>query len=248
MKSQWRFCDRSRLMNKLLLRFLDFKKFVMMYDWERKALIHMIEHCVSEKGNTARLLDVGCGYGRNLNTAKNICGICIGVDINPEIVQANKEKGFECYLPETLPRDVKFDIILMSHVIEHFSPKDLLEFMDRYLDLLNSGGDLIIATPLMSSYFYDDFDHIKPYQPAGILSVFGNENSQVQYHSRHKLKLADLWFRRSYYRISYYRSRYFPSIMGRVGTMLEFFSALLSFVFIGRLGYVDGWMGVFKKL
>src|SRR5664279_6302106 len=124
-------------MNKLLSRLLGFKNSVMMFDWERRALIRMIEQCVDVKIETARLLDVGCGYGRNLGTTKNLCGTCIGVDINPEIVRANKERGFECYTPEELPRDgLKFDVVLMSHVIEHFAPNDLLEFMDGYLDLL----------------------------------------------------------------------------------------------------------------
>ena len=55
----------------------------------------------------------------------------------------------------------------MSHVIEHFAPSDLLVFMDGYIDLLRPGGHLIIATPLMSPYFYDDFDHIKPLSTSG---------------------------------------------------------------------------------
>jgi SAM-dependent methyltransferase len=221
----------------------------MMFDWERGALIRMIEQCVGAQGETTRLLDVGCGYGRNFDTTKKLCGTCIGVDINPDIVLANKERGFECYVPEELSRDgLKFDIILMSHVIEHFSPDNLLEFMDGYLDLLRPGGHLIVATPLMSPYFYDDFDHIKPYQPLGMLMMFGPKGAQVQYHSRHELVLSDLWFRRSYYRVSYRRSRYIKTTLSRIAILLEFISALASFVFMGRLGRVDGWMGMFRKI
>jgi predicted SAM-dependent methyltransferase len=60
----------------------------------------------------------------------------------------------------------------MSHVIEHFSPKDLIPFLDDYLDRLKVGGRLVIAIPLLTPYFYDDFDHVKPYHPMGILMVF----------------------------------------------------------------------------
>lgn len=236
-------------MNTLLSRFLGFKNSVMMFDWERGSLIRMIKQCVGENGGGIRLLDVGCGYGRNLDTTIMLCDSCIGVDVNPEIVQANKERGLVCFVPEDLPRDgLKFDIILISHVIEHFAPNDLLVFMDGYLDLLRPGGHLIIATPLFSPYFYDDFDHIKPYQPVGILLMFGRRGAQVQYHSRHELALSDLWFRRSYYRFSYRRSRYIKTIFSHPAILVEFISALVSFVFMGRLGRVDGWMGLFRKV
>lgn len=236
-------------MNKLLGWFEDFARTILLFDWERKALIHMIEGCAGENCKATRLLDVGCGYGRVLEVAKNLCGTCVGVDANPEIVRANKARGFECFVPEELPRnDLKFDIVLMFHVVEHFAPNDLLAFVDGYLDMLRPGGHLIIATPLMSNYFYDDFDHIKPYQPAGFLTVFGRRGAQVQYHSRHELDLVDLWYRRSYYRISHRRSRYIKTAFSRVALVLELASALMSFAFMGRVGRVDGWMGSFRKV
>ena len=152
-------------------------------------------------------------------------------------------------MPEDLPRNgLKFDIIIMSHVIEHFTPNDLIEFMDGYLDLLRPGGHLIIATPLFSPYFYDDFDHIKPYQPVGILHMFGSGGAQVQYHSRHEMALFDLWFRRGYFRASYRRSKYIKTIFSRPVILLEFISAFVSFIFMGRFGRVDGWMGLFRKV
>ena len=236
-------------MNYIINSLLGFKNSILMFDWEQGALIRMIEQCVSANDKAVRLLDVGCGYGRNLDTVKHLCGTCIGVDINPEIVRANKERGFKCFAPEELPRDdLKFDIILMSHVIEHFAPSDLLVFMDGYIDLLRPGGHLIIATPLMSPYFYDDFDHIKPYQPEAIHMIFGKKGAQVQYQSRHELVLSDIWYRRSYCRISYRRSRHIKTALSRAAVMLEFVSAFISFIFMGRLGRTDGWMGTFRKV
>jgi len=61
----------------------------------------------------------------------------------------------------------------MSHIIEHFAPHDLLPFIDSYLHRLQPGGRLIICTPLLTKNFYNDFDHVKPYQPVGIGMVFG---------------------------------------------------------------------------
>jgi len=119
--------------------------------------------------------------------------------------------------------------------------------MDGYLDRLKPGGRLVIATPLMSDYFYDDFDHIKPYQPAGIQMVFGEGAAQVQYYSRNKLALRELWFRRSPKRISYTRARYLPTRAHWVLLTLDLLAGA-AFLLSARLfGTTNGWVGVFEK-
>lgn len=84
----------------------------------------------------------------------------------------------------------------MAHIIEHFDYKSLLEMMERYLKVLKPGGALIIATPLLSHRFYDDFDHVKPYSPIAIKGFFGRCIHQVQFQSNTELELTDLWIRR----------------------------------------------------
>src|SRR6266513_3193273 len=129
-----------------------------------------------------RVLDVGCGYGRLLALLQAAGLEPTGVDLNPEIVAANRKAGLSCISTDEFESsNDRYDVMLMAHVIEHFDPAGLLRFMDRYLDRLIPGGRLVIATPLMSDYFYDDFDHIRPYQPSGIQMVFGEGTPQVQY-------------------------------------------------------------------
>jgi hypothetical protein len=119
--------------------------------------------------------------------------------------------------------------------------------MDVYLDRLKPGGRLVIATPLMSEYFYDDFDHIRPYQPVGIQMVFGERAAQVQYYSRNKLALRDLWFRRSPKRISHARARYLPTRTYWALFALDLLASA-AFLLSGRLfGTTNGWVGVFEK-
>lgn len=224
-------------------------------DGESEKLLQMINKCAYPE---FRILDVGCGYGRNLTHLLSAgYANTTGVEINTEIVKHNKERGLPCVTVDELDRsEDKYDIILMSHVIEHFAPSDLIIFMDDYLDRLVPGGHLVIATPLMSSYFYDDFDHVKPYQPAGISAVFGVSKAQVQYYSRNKLILKDLWFRKSYYRISFVRSKYINTPQNKYTNMLAALlfplSTLLSgFVFFLSnrfLSKTDGWVGVFQKV
>lgn len=194
-----------------------------------------------------RVLDVGCGFGRILRPLAAAGLAVTGVDVNPEIVTANRRGGLDCLTVDEFNRTIgDFDVILMAHVIEHFPPDALLPFMDAYLDRLRIGGSLIIATPLMSKYFYDDFDHVKPYQPAGILMVFG-KSAQVQYYSRNKLALTQLSYRRSPLRICYARSRYVRSPWRFLLMAADLLSAAAFISSAKLIGSTDGWIGVFEK-
>jgi SAM-dependent methyltransferase len=215
-------------------------------DTESKKFIQLIKKNVDQND---RILDVGCGYGRlqgelKLNGYNNYCG----VEINPEIVNQNRHAGLSCILPEDLDVESKFDVLIMSHIIEHFSPTDLLKFIEFYLDHLKVGVKIFILTPLYTSYFYDDFDHIKPYHPNSIQMVFGGSGAQVQFQSRNKLVLQDLWFRSSPYFSRMNRARYFQTINRRFYQMLDFISASLFKLSKGVIGQKDAWMGVFQKV
>jgi SAM-dependent methyltransferase len=199
-------------------------------------------------GAGGRVLDVGCGYGRNLRPMAAAGLRVTGVEINPEIVAANRRDGFDCLTADEFARGTDvYDAMLMAHVVEHFAPADLLAFMDGYLDRLRPGGRLIIATPLMSTYFYDDFDHVKPYQPAGLLMVFG-ASAQVQYYARNKLALRDLSYRRSPLRISHARSRFVRSRWRYALMASDLASGAAYLASGGLIGRTDGWIGVFEKL
>jgi SAM-dependent methyltransferase len=196
----------------------------------------------------SRVLDVGCGFGRYLKLLTASGLNMAGVEINPDIAAANRKAGLVCWTAEEFKLSTdQFDAILMSHVIEHFSPVDLLAFMDGYLDRLKPGGKLIVATPLMSDYFYDDFDHIRPYQPTGILMVFGERAAQVQYYARNRLALCDIWFRRTPLHLSHSRLRYVRSPWRFALFALDFIAALAFLVSLRMIGETNGWVGVFEK-
>jgi len=220
---------------------------VVNYDRESRKLLEMIGRQVKQD---ARILDIGCGYGRNMDRLseggfQNVTGI----DINPEIVEANKARGLKCIGVGDLNDGIgKFDLMLMSHVVEHFSPFDLKNFIDGYLEFLVPNGFLVIATPLMSEYFYDDFDHVKPYQPSGIMQVFGTNKAQIQYYAKNKLVLRDIWFRTGYHRFGFFRANYVKSAYRKLLQAAVFCSAFLFFISAGLIGKKDGWVGVFQKV
>lgn len=194
------------------------------------------------------MVDVGCGYGRYLRLLRERGIDAVGVDVNESIGQANRRDGLQCMTPEEFFRSaVKPRVILMSHVIEHFAPRDLVEFVDKWLDRLEPGCELVIATPLESPHFYDDFDHVKPYHPEGLMMVFGGDRAQVQYWSRHRLELVDVVIRRSPWRATLARALYKGGFGAWPYYAANAAAALAFRLSGGLLGRKTGWIGRFRK-
>ena len=219
---------------------------VISFDSEYQKMISLIK---KHTRPSASLLDVGCGFGRYLKPLKEAGFEVCGVDANEHVVEALKQDGFTCYLPNDFEKNEhQYDVIVMSHIIEHFTPKDLLSFMDTYLSRLKPGGYLFISTPLYSNYFYDDFDHIKPYHPGGLQMVFSEPMAQVQYQSVNKIKLLDLWFRKSPIMPRLVRGAYLKTLSSRfqqLAIVVGFLIYHLSFKLISKK---DGWIGVYQKV
>lgn len=195
------------------------------------------------------ILDVGCGYGRTLRALQEAGLPAIGIDVNPDIVRRNVQDGLQCCLPEDFRlRKLTADVVVMSHVVEHFAPRELLAFMDEYLGYLRPEGFLVIATPLLSDRFFDDFDHIRPYQPLGFSMVFGPRGAQVQYRGKHQIELIDIWFRRSPLGVVFARGLYFRTWSSRWLQLINLTGALLFRLALGRIGRTTGWAGVFRKI
>jgi SAM-dependent methyltransferase len=221
----------------------------LAYDPEAIKLRELFGRYVPKRERECKVLDVGCGYGRNLRWLQESGYDAIGVEVNRDIIAANSTENLKTISAETfLASDSVYDAILMSHIIEHFDPQTLASFLDSHLDRLKIGGILVIATPLMTSYFYDDFDHVRPYQPIGILMVFGEGNAQVQYYSRNKLKLRDLWFRRGHHRAHFQRARYVRSLRTTLLGIVDMLSLIVFAASRGRVGRKNGWIGVFEKV
>lgn len=217
---------------------------ILKYDLEERQVLRFIKsYCPG-----GSLLDVGCGYGRMLELIPPDKYEAFGVDLNAEIVRACNAKGLNCFTPKDFlgAERPQFDVILMLHVIEHMNPDECFKFIDAYLDKLKDGGILIIATPILTEYFFEDFDHIKPYYPAGINMVFSGDGAQVQYYSRNKLRMVDLWYKKYFYRLTNAKFIYFPT--NRFFQVLsKLLFALLFKASYGLVGRRDGWVGVFCK-
>jgi 2-polyprenyl-3-methyl-5-hydroxy-6-metoxy-1,4-benzoquinol methylase len=109
-------------------------------------------------GGTLRILDIGCGAGdnarlaRSRNPDRNVFGI---TQSEPEAIIARAHMAacwvfdIEKDLPDAL-RELKFDAMIFSHVLEHL--REPAAVLARFLKLLEPGGVILIAVPNILSY------------------------------------------------------------------------------------------------
>ncbi|MFZ2187711.1 MAG: class I SAM-dependent methyltransferase [Candidatus Moraniibacteriota bacterium] len=123
-------------------------------------------------GKEKHILDLGCGYGSFLyflqsHGYKNVSG----VDISTEEINICK-KIFPSFKFSQLDifnflksANEKFDVIYLSHVLEHIKKDQLFDFLASVKNTLTDDGIFIIIVPNSSAYFnsaanrYGDITH-----------------------------------------------------------------------------------------
>lgn len=204
-----------------------------------------------------RVLDIGCGEGKYLRLLSPYCETITGVDANPEQVKKLKGAGFDAHLPNELA-PAKYDVLLMSHIVEHMAPPDLVAFLNCYLPMLHDDGRLIIMTPLPGLRFWHDFTHVRPYTPQSFGMMFGILGGPAAFHPHIRMDLQDIRFFRDSWRIRHQRYYYpTPSLQHAnswapklIAKSITLVNALLARVFVashGRLGVLASWAGIYKK-
>ena len=79
-----------------------------------------------------------------------------GIDINPSNIEVCEAKGLQAQTVDAFEKtDQQYDVILMSHVIEHVSALDFLDFMETYLARLCERGHLVISTPFSFKFLHE---------------------------------------------------------------------------------------------
>lgn len=228
-----------------------FKKFVFEYDQEMAKIQLWIKELQSASSAKLRVLDVGCGYGRHLSWLTKGGYDVLGVEVMQPVIDDIRAKGLPCVSLEELKRNhgshQPYDLIILSHIIEHFYPEDLLALLNFYGRLLKPGGRMLIATPLDCNYFWDDFDHVKPYNPVGILMVCGPTNKQIQYEAELSLELEKLWYRKKYFYLHHLAGRRVRNWATRWINLMDFISAFIFRLSGGTIGKTISWVGLYRK-
>ena len=103
--------------------------------------------------NEKHLLDVGCGTGDFLQTAKNNNWHITGIEPNEDARGVANKKTNSCVFDtsklESLPNN-SFNVITLWHVLEHLP--NLEKDINTFKKLLKPNGVLIIAVPNYKSY------------------------------------------------------------------------------------------------
>lgn len=213
--------------------------------YEEKKVVQILSNLTGK-----RVLDYGCGKGKYLAAMREKGIDCIGIDINSSQVDELKKSGFEVYTDTEFLPDVKFDCILLSHIIEHLDGKSLMQLFNRLFPLLNDNATLIIITPVAGEHFYYDFTHIRPYYPQSIRMLFGGINTSQAYKTNFTAELEELFFFRDCFRFRLTRA-FYPStdcplwqkkILNGINTVL----AHLYVFSKSRFGRTASWLGIYK--
>ena len=104
-----------------------------------------------------RVLDVGCGLGRNL---LGLSPDSVGVDHNEHSVATARARGLNAYTPEEFAasedgKPGSFDSLLCAHVLEHLEQDVAEELLTAYLPSLKPGGKVVVITPQEAGYASD---------------------------------------------------------------------------------------------
>jgi len=140
----------------------------------------------------AHVLDVGCGTGGLLLGFQKAGWSVTGLDTSPGAVSIARSRlsSQTIYVGDVhtldLPRDT-FDLVLMSHALEHvYQPRDTLR---RVRDLLRPNGRLWVAVPDASSWEarlfredwigYDVPRHFTNFSRANLLQMLRSEGFKI---------------------------------------------------------------------
>ncbi len=188
----------------------------------------------------AALLDVGCGFGRFYDIAVRAGWKYTGVDSNPDTVERGRAAKRDIHNAAEFAPERKFDALLLAHIVEHFETDALLVFLERYLAMLAPGGILMILTPVMHRGFYDDFDHVKPYNPEAIRQMLCRSTAQTRpFAIPGEYRELDLWIKRDPLWHSYRTTR-----LNHIFSIPLTIAAIVS---LGLIGKTTGYGMVLRK-
>lgn len=149
---------------------------------KRRIVVNRIQYYF--KGEQSKILDVGCGTGKNLEQFKKI-GEIYGLDGSKKAIEFCKKRGLENVRlgkAENMPfKTNSFDVITLLDVLEHTNDNKTLQEAYR---VLKKNGILVITVPAFS-WLWSDWDkvlhHKRRYNKKDITDILNKNNFTVVY-------------------------------------------------------------------
>lgn len=128
------------------------------------------------------VLDFGCGFGQLIRSLADLgCVNIYGADINDQALDYCKSQGLrveDCKNLENIVEKYKnkFDLVIMSHVLEHITKEEIIPFLKKIRLLLRPTGGILIMVPNAQSntncyWAYEDFTHTTLFTSGSIFYV-----------------------------------------------------------------------------
>ncbi|HEV7886453.1 MAG TPA: methyltransferase domain-containing protein [Acidimicrobiales bacterium] len=139
----------------------------------------------------APVLDIGCGRGEFLQLLADRAIEARGVELDPDLVDECVRRGFKAETGDGLEvlksvPDGSLGGIVLSQVIEHLTPQQVVDLAVIARDKLRPGGLVMCDTPNPQSLyvyahsFFLDPTHSQPVHPAYLTFVFKEAGFAVQ--------------------------------------------------------------------
>ncbi len=136
------------------------------------------------QGKTAKVLDLGCGYGAFLLYMRDQGYVNLrGVDRSDEQVQLAKSLGLTCVengdLFSAIATESAVDLVTMFDVIEHLTRSEAIQALTLIHSLLETGGTLIMRTPNVDALHgtalsFGDLTHELHLNKGSVLELFAS--------------------------------------------------------------------------
>ncbi|MBU0480049.1 MAG: class I SAM-dependent methyltransferase [Proteobacteria bacterium] len=105
---------------------------------------------LSEVTSAHKVLEIGAGTGINLSSVNKLADV-VAVEPAEEAREHCRKLGIKAVSSlDDLPTDVRFDYILMRHVLEHTN--EPRQFLVTVRNMLAQGGKLVLVLPVESPY------------------------------------------------------------------------------------------------